>query len=89
MGELLEDRDDLLFRGRIKVAGGLIGEDQVDIGSQRSGDSHTLLLPAVSLCTYAAARFFSLQRTQLIRSRLRKLIPPFSRGINLHKYLIY
>ena len=49
----------------------------------------TYSLPAVTLCIHAAAPFFSLQRTQLIRSRLRKVIPPFSRGINLHKYLIY
>jgi hypothetical protein len=49
----------------------------------------TYSLLAVSLCIYAAAPFFALQRTQLIRSLLRKLIPLFLRGINLHKYLIY
>ena len=42
--QLLEDLEDSLRSDRIKVAGGLIGDDQRRIVYHRSGDSYPLLL---------------------------------------------
>lgn len=47
--QLLENIDNFLLHGFIEVAGRLIRENDLDIGGERSGDGHALLLTAGKL----------------------------------------
>jgi hypothetical protein len=44
--DLAQQREHALGRLRVEVAGGLVGQDQRRIQSQRADDRHALLLPA-------------------------------------------